>query len=396
MKLVSSVALLAVANANQVVRFDDPKFLLSGVFSDNDFDPESTLDKFFHGRWCNTLDTFSYPLKSDDYEYLQTRPVERLCKQWRECRMRVRRREVSCNQINYRTQKARGVNQQGITARGGFFANNKLLTYGCDRVDFSNPLHQKADILAGHVCISDYNETPCLEKTCECDLTLADSALNYIVDFYKQEILTNEQSEPVVEIVAEKIEQEKAEEEEVKVVTVEDVEFEDKLEEVVSDHAALVEEHDQLVSNIEDFKEKVTEIVEEHTERQLDSVRDNLLPVVATNIATPLTDVEAIQDLISETEQEIIENTNEEQPSSSETEQVLVDETAESESRESPRQLADIDELSLLADKLMQEHSANEEADAVENDKDAEALFQDVAAFNMNALFESDLGSIKK
>lgn len=270
MKLIYASSLGLVA-ANQIVRFDDPKFLLSGIFDDNHLDAHTVFNKFLNGRWCQTLDDFSYPLESDDWTYLEDKPVEKWCKMWRLCRIETKRRELSCNQVNYRNMKTRGLNQQS----SNFFANTKSLAYAADRVDFSNPEHLESKVLAGHVCETDYNETPCLKKTCNCDLQLADKVLNYVVEYYKnnphdEDLEMSADTEMVAPEAVEAIEQEAEQEPE---------SFDKKVVEIVQDHAVLVAEHTQLVEDIAHFKDKVQEVVSEHATNTLSELKDTLVPV---------------------------------------------------------------------------------------------------------------------
>ena len=103
MKLVfASTIGLAAASQSELVNFDSPKSMLNAVFEDNHFSPAQVYQDFMNGRWCKTLDDFSYPLESDDWTYLEDKPVEKWCKMWRLCRIETKRRELSCNQVNYR------------------------------------------------------------------------------------------------------------------------------------------------------------------------------------------------------------------------------------------------------------------------------------------------------
>jgi len=259
-----------LATANQVVRFDDPKFLLANVLDSNDLDANTIFERFMAGRWCKTLDDFSYPIENDDWTYLQDKPVEKWCKMWRLCRIETKRNEISCNRVNYR--KAPGLNNQK-----GFFAKTNMLSYTADTVDFSNPLHLQSKVLAGHVCETEVNETPCLKKTCNCDLQLADKVLDHVVEVLKSEgsfpIKSEEIAAPVVEeitqeeaIAVEQVAVEEGEklENEIQNEIEEQVDLNVKVEEIVQDHATLVDEHTKLVEDIAAFKHKVQDVVEEH------------------------------------------------------------------------------------------------------------------------------------
>lgn len=265
-------ALAPLVAANQVVKFNDPKHLLTGVFNDNNLDANYIFSRFMSGRWCQTLDDFSYPIENDDWTYLQDKPVEKWCKMWRLCRIETKRNEISCNRVNY--QRAPGLNNQN-----GFFARTGLLSYAADTVDFSNPLHLQSKVLAGHVCETQINETPCLKKTCNCDLQLADKVLDYVTEVLKSESNSVAQiaeaapvvseTEPVVEQIEAETESIAELENEIQAEISEQADLNVKVEEIVQDHATLVDEHTKLVEDIAAFKHKVQDVVEEHAKATL-------------------------------------------------------------------------------------------------------------------------------
>lgn len=381
MKLLYASAFGLVAG-NQIVRFDDPKFLLSGIFDDNHLDAHTIFNKFLDGRWCHTLDDFSYPLEADDWTYLEDKPVEKWCKMWRLCRIETKRRELSCNQVNYRNMKSRGLNQQS----SNFFANTKTLAYAADRVDFSNPEHLESKVLAGHVCETEYNETPCLKKTCNCDLQLADKVLNYVVEYYRNNPHDEDLEAPAdVDVVApqavEAIEKEAEEDPE---------SFDDKVVEIVQDHAVLVAEHTQLVEDIAHFKEKVQDVVSEHATNTLSELKNTLVPV----------------DDSLEIEEEIFEE------ASSTADLVLAN--LVSDSKSSAGKLEEMNEFALgqieeVGDVIegmqitgVEGHSPQEQTVESEQEVVSEAdgeqagnTLEDIAAFNQDFVFEDTI-SIKK
>lgn len=251
--------------ANQVVKFNNPKHMLSGVFNDNGLDANYIFSRFMSGRWCQTLDDFSYPVENDDWTYLQDKPIEKYCKMWRLCRIETKRNEISCNRVNYR--RAPGLNNQN-----NFFAKTSILSYEADTFDFNNAAHLQSKVLAGYVCDTQINETPCLKKTCNCDLQLADKILDHV-----KEILDSEGTPAVAQIaeaapvvakveapVSDEIETEAELESEIQAEITEQADLNVKVEEIVEDHANLVDEHTQLVEDIAAFKNKVQEVVEEH------------------------------------------------------------------------------------------------------------------------------------
>jgi hypothetical protein len=381
MKLLSA-SLPVIALANQVVRFDDPKFLLTGIFETNDLDASEIFEKFMNGRWCKTLNDFSYPIENDDWTYLQDKPVEKWCKMWRLCRIETKRNEMTCNQVNYRNPKTRGLNQQK-----GFFAKTNMLAYSADLVNFSDPTHLQSKVLAGHVCETEYNETPCLKKTCNCDLQLADKVLDHVVDYYKQEILANRETEtqisqetesveetnqtpievqeeeqettPVEEIVEteetiEVVEQSEESEDVVDNEEPEENNLNEKVEEIVEDHAKLVEEHTQLVEDIASFKEKVQDVVEEHAKTTMTDLKDSLAPVNES-----LAQEEELFEASSETIDEAVE--------------VLSEEGNDTQ-----------DLLSTLAETSVKAEEMGDNADT---------MIDDIAAFNQDFVFQD---AIKK
>jgi len=366
MKLLSA-SLPVIALANQVVRFDDPKFLLTGIFETNDLDASEIFEKFMNGRWCKTLNDFSYPIENDDWTYLQDKPVEKWCKMWRLCRIETKRNEMTCNQVNYRNPKTRGLNQQK-----GFFAKTNMLAYSADLVNFSDPTHLQSKVLAGHVCETEYNETPCLKKTCNCDLQLADKVLDHVVDYYKQEILANRETETQIseEITVEETTPIEVQEEETTPIEVEEtievveeseevVEEEpenlnEKVEEIVEDHAKLVEEHTQLVEDIASFKEKVQDVVEEHAKTTMTDLKDSLAPVNES-----LAQEEELFEASSETIEEAVE--------------VLSEEGNDTQ-----------DLLSTLAETSVKAEEMGDNADT---------MIDDIAAFNQDFVFQD---AIKK
>jgi len=377
----------AMALANQVVRFDDPKFLLTGIFESNDLNAEEIFSRFMNGRWCKTLNDFSYPIENDDWTYLEDKPVEKWCKMWRLCRIETKRNEMTCNQVNYRNPKARGLNNQK-----GFFANTKMLAYSADMVNFSNPKHLQSKILAGHVCETEYNETPCLKKTCNCDLQLADKILDHVVGIYRDEQAVlieaeekvdesidieeaveeavdeavKEAVEEVVEETAEEVISEvQAETDTVEITESEESEevpegtLNDKVEEIVEDHAKLVEEHTQLVDDIATFKEKVQVVVEEHAKTTMTDLKDSLAPLDET---------------VEEAEE--VEETEE----SEET----IEESEEPEELEESDDKTKEDLISTLVET---------EAKALEMSDNTDTMIDDIAAFNQDFVFQD---AIKK
>lgn len=347
MKLIVSATTLAVVSANQLVRFDNPKFLLTGVFEDNDFDAGIVFDQFMSGRWCQTLDDFSYPLENDDWTYLQNKPVEKWCKMWRLCRIETKRNEITCNQVNYRNPKSRAVNNQK-----GFFANTKMLAYSADRVNFNDPLHLQSKVLAGHVCTTEYNETPCLKKTCNCDLQLADKVLDHVVEHYKNEYAENKPEE-LEEQAASVIEVEQPVEN-----------LNDKVEEIVADHAMLVEEHTKLVEDIAAFKHKVQDVVEQHAKSSLTDLKDSLAPVDESLAA----------------EEEIFEE-------STETVVHAIEALTQTEGKENEDLTDEEAHNNLMRVVVEAEAKANNMGDS------ANSMIDDIAAFNQDFVFE---GAIKK
>lgn len=386
MKLLYASAFGLVA-ANQIVRFDDPKFLLTGIFDDNHLDAQQIFDQFMNGRWCHTLDDFSYPLESDDWTYLSDKPVEKWCKMWRLCRIETKRRELSCNQVNYRNMATRAANQQS----GNFFASTATLAYAADREEEGH-MNGHDKILAGYYCETEFNETPCLQKTCSCDLQLADKVLKYVLEYYgaEREAMMAVQGMAALGHEASAVEAAVHDSAEAFVnsevpaieasVSDEAKTFDEKVVEIVEDHAVLVAEHTQLVEDIAHFKEKVQDVVKEHTETNLEGLAQSLSPVdhsleteeAVFAVASEKTD-EVIGDLIAAEHAEGI--------SELETVEAPVGELLEM----NDLALGQIAEVGDIIEDISGEVSETEAVNTIE----------DIAAFNQDFVFEDSI-SIKK
>lgn len=444
MKIFSyfSLTTTGVAFANQLVRFDDPKFLLRGIFDENDLDADQIFDTYMSGDWCSTLDSFTYPNKND-WAAFRANPVEKYCKMWRICRIETKRKEHTCNQINYRNRNSQGVNNQRLGTGARFFAGqSEKLAYAADHV--AN-LQQRN--LAGYTCNTDVNETPCLRKTCICDLSLADNVLNYMVDFYKTEIaagrgeehglLIQEDSEidensQELEISEEELQnfnkdQASSSAEETKQALLElsidseipeeteidQAALDEKVVEIVEDHAKLVEEHSKLVEDIASFKEKVQDVVAEHAKNTMTDLRDSLAPVedLDQSLAVENTDFEEASDTIEHTVVELIENSpallaTEEVESQQQVEQTVTEESQESQEEENqiieneqeiPDELQEISELPEInidiPEDMMKEIQQRHEAGEAKKEGNDVFMIDDIAMFNQDFVFSD---AIKK
>lgn len=226
MKFYYALAPLA-ASANQIM-LSHPTSAIGQLLYTSEINGDAVLTNN-NGKWCATLINFEVPESNDDWEYLQDKPVEKMCKAWRYCRMNNRRNEASCASV--------GSMQNPVYQYATFDVNNNF--------------HTSSRVYAGHVC--EPNASNCLREACECDLALAEKLIEYYQEqnAYDQEMVVADELPALeAEIQHEKTEQEILNEE---------------VEEIVEDHAKLVDEHTQLVNDIAAFKHKVEEVVEEHS-----------------------------------------------------------------------------------------------------------------------------------
>lgn len=385
MKLVfASTIGLAAASQSELVNFDSPKSMLNAVFEDNHFSPAQVYQDFMNGRWCKTLDDFSYPLESDDWTYLEDKPVEKWCKMWRLCRIETKRRELSCNQVNYRNANARRHNQQK-----GFFADTNQLAYSAPRAGYSQH-HHNQKVLAGRVCESDVNETPCLKKTCSCDLQLADKVLNFVIQQHNNynPVQQNQESEESISFAfneetgrtsevdsKSEVEIQDQESESEEIIT--DESLDEKVQEIVQDHAVLVAEHSQLVEDIATFKEKVQVVVEEHAKSTMIDLKDTLAP---------------IDDSLAVEEEHFEEASN----TADVVLEELVEEVSSDHDSSSAEQLDQLEEMNEFAlDQINEVGEQIEDMQAEEDESVSEDTLSDIAAFNQDFVFEDSI-TIKK
>ena len=386
MKLVfASTIGLAAASQSELVNFDSPKSMLNAVFEDNHFSPAQVYQDFMNGRWCKTLDDFSYPLESDDWTYLEDKPVEKWCKMWRLCRIETKRRELSCNQVNYRNANARRHNQQK-----GFFADTNQLAYSAPRTGYSQH-HHNQKVLAGRVCESDVNETPCLKKTCSCDLQLADKVLNFVIEQHNNyPVQENQESEESISFAFNEetgrtsevdstseieIQDQESESDSEEIIT--DESLDEKVQEIVQDHAVLVAEHSQLVEDIATFKEKVQVVVEEHAKSTMIDLKDTLAP---------------IDDSLAVEEEHFEEASN----TADVVLEELVEEVSSHHDSSSAEQLDQLEEMNDFAlDQINEVGEQIEDMQAEEDESVSEDTLSDIAAFNQDFVFEDSI-TIKK
>ena len=431
-------SLAGASLANQLVRFDDPKFLLRGVFDDNDLDADIIFDQFMSGEWCSTLDNFSFPRKSN-WAAMNANPVEKLCKMWRICRMETKRKEHTCNQLVYKNKQTQAVNGQPFGSGQRFFANQQTLSYSAQLYStLSGEEQQWSRNMAGYTCKTDINETPCLRKTCICDLTLADKTLDHVVAFYQQELkagrgeqhglLVEEDQQPLSE--ADFLNELK--DTVIDQAEIDQMALDEQIVEIVQDHSKLVEEHSQLVQDINNFKEKVQNVVEEHTKlepvslesmEQLDKsleAENNFFEEASDTAEDAVIEMMG-QDLvvaeeIEEEEAEVAESENLEDLEQSldaeldsmqeffDAAEELKEESAKPAEEDSDIPMIDISgsdfnlEIPEIPESMMAEIAARREREELEQEGEKEnepAVFEDIAMFNQDFVFD-DESLIKK
>lgn len=438
MRTLSIFSLAGASLANQLVRFDDPKFLLRGVFDDNDLSSDLIFDQFMSGEWCSTLDDFSFPRQSN-WSDMNAHPVERLCKMWRICRMETKRKEHTCNQISYNNPQSQAVNGQPFGAGQRFFANQQTLSYSAVLYNsLSAKDRQWSRNMAGYTCKTDVNETPCLRKTCICDLTLAEKTLQHVVSFYQQELKAGRGAEhglvvtSVDDITSEAEFLSELKETVIDQAEIDQMALDEQIVEIVEDHAKLVEEHSQLVEDINNFKDKVHNVVQEHsnvgpienleTMDQLDQSLEaentffNEASDTAEDAVIEMMGQEVVSEEIEQEEEgkeeddseealnDLQDSLNSELEAMKEyfdaAEQLQEEAAIESDSNENIPMIdigSDNFELEIpeIPESMMAEIAARHEDSKKTDDSDEPAVFEDIAMFNQDFVFD-DESLIKK